>query len=96
MCQTLLQAAEGHNASISTDRATHVSFFFELKEKLKILSRQTLFLGIAICDKLFERKGKSSQAESGLEGRTAVRVVACLWLAWKFVETDKIPVKKLL
>lgn len=96
MCQTLLQAAEGQNTSISNDRVAHVSFFFELKEKLKILSRKTLFLGIAICDKLFKRKAVFSQPRAGMEGKTAVRVVACLWLAWKFIETDKIPVKKLL
>lgn len=25
-----------------------------------------------------------------------LRVLACLWTAWKFIETDKIPIKKLL
>jgi hypothetical protein len=95
MCQTLLPADNDQTASLSNSRTAHVSLFFQLKEKLKLLTRQTLFLGIAICDKLLEMKA-ASPSPLALEGRTEVRVVACLLLAWKFAETDKIPVKKLL
>lgn len=54
MCRTLPEAAPTQIQTIEHTRILHLSIFFQIKEKLKILSRQTLFQGIAICDKFLE------------------------------------------
>lgn len=55
MCQTLALNEDSKNLNLKEVRVKHLNYFFDLKEKVKYLTRQTLFLGIAICDKFFQR-----------------------------------------
>ena len=55
MCQTLAQNEVSKNIDQKDERLKHIDYFFNLKEKVKCLTRQTLFLGIAVCDRFLER-----------------------------------------
>lgn len=55
MNQTKLQNVDVQALNLTQARVNHLNYFFLIKEGLKCLTRQTLFLGIAICDKFFEK-----------------------------------------
>lgn len=54
MSQTILHNLDSQVFNFAQHRLAHLTLFFQIKEKVKCLTRQTLFLGIAICDKIFE------------------------------------------
>jgi hypothetical protein len=53
MTQTTLHRGDTLALKLQQQRLTHLNCFFDIKEKVKCLTRQTLFLGIAIFDKFF-------------------------------------------
>jgi hypothetical protein len=68
-----------------TPRLTHLTLFFNIKDRFAWLPRQTLFLAIAIFDKFLLAAALPSALPLDLNSRQAVRVAACLWLAWKYL-----------
>lgn len=71
--------------------------FFLIKQKVSFISRQTLYLGIAIFDKYWERVKKAGKdMNSPQPSLTLQRTLTCLWMAWKFNEVNAMPLKRVL
>lgn len=77
-------------------RATHIQLFFSIRDRLTKISRQTLFLAISIFEKFMAQAETGQLVLSEIRANVEVRVVSCLWLAWKYLESAKIPLTKLL
>jgi len=76
-------------------RTLHLLKFFSVKEKVCFLTRQTLFLAIAVFDKYCEKaEGKVEHLETDPR-EVELRVATCLWVAWKFNEVAKMPFRRL-
>jgi hypothetical protein len=75
-----------------SERVKQLSIFYKLKERNHFISREVLYLSIAILDKylLNAVSVKSTAPRSML-----VRAATALWIAWKFLENEHISLSKL-
>lgn len=55
-----------------------------------------MFLGISIFDRYFMNVSAGRKERGEFGERREVRVVSCLWLAWKYLESGVMPLKALL
>ena len=84
-----------HQSSLQQSRALHLHHFFRIKEKVQFLTRQTLFLAIAVFDKYCEKSEEKGELMGAEVREVERRVATCLWVAWKFNEVQKMPLRRL-
>ena len=82
--------------SEGSSRTKQLNIFYSLKERNHFISRQVLYLGIAVLDKYTQKTSSAPSTESGTPRTMLIRAAAALWIAWKFLESEHIPLAKLV
>lgn len=79
----------------TNSRAIQLHIFYSIKEKIQFISREVLYLGIAILDKFLLSSTSMPAATTLTPRKMLVRAAAALWIAWKFLENEHITLGKL-
>ena len=67
-----------------SSRTKQLNIFYILKERNHFISRQVLYLGIAVLDKYIQKISSATSNEIAAPRTMLVRAAAALWIAWKF------------
>ena len=96
MLQVHLCSETDNLNSEESSRTKQLNIFYSLKERNHFISRQVLYLGIAVLDKYTQKTSSTPSTESATPRKMLIRAAAALWIAWKFLESEHIPLAKLV
>ncbi len=67
-------------------RTKQLNIFYSIKEKNHFISRQVLYLGIAILDKFSQKAPLVGLTTENTARTMLIKAATALWIAWKFLE----------